>query len=180
MKKPLSAALIALLSAAALLLLTSMLLAGTRQNAADMALQHTLTTLLPGSSVFSEETPAADHPLITAAWRSSHGCVAEVTCAGYAGDIVMLVGVDNGGTVTGVVLRDLQETYGLGFRALNHVPFLSQLPGTAGNARLGDNVQPITGATVTSRAVVRAVNAASAYVTGADTTTEATEWEALT
>ena len=104
----------------------------------------------------------------------------EVTAAGYAGDIVMLVGVDLSGTVTGVVLRDLQETYGLGFRALNHVPFLSQLPGTAGNAQLGENIQPITGATVTSRTIVRSVNAASAYVTGADVTTEATEWEALT
>lgn len=180
MKKQLPAALTVLFSAAALLLLSSILLSNTRQNAADMAMQRALTTLLPGSSSFTEEEPTADHPLVTAAWRSSNGCVVEVTTAGYAGDIVMLVGVDLSGTVTGVVLRDLQETYGLGFRALNHVPFLSQLPGTAGNAQLGENIQPITGATVTSRTIVRSVNAASAYVTGADVTTEATEWEALT
>lgn len=177
MKKAPLAAAIVLAGAAALLLLTSTLLSATRKNAADLALEKALTTLLPGSGTFTAETPGNEHPLITAAWRSSRGCVAEVTAAGYAGDIVLLVGVDNDGTVTGVVIRDLQETYGLGFRALNHVPFLSQLPGTAGDARLGENVVPITGATVTSRTVCRAVNAASAYVTGADAYTEATEWE---
>jgi len=37
-------------------------------------------------------------------------------------------------------------------------------------------VDAITGATVTSKAVVRCVNSAVAFVTGADTVTEATSW----
>jgi len=178
MRKQLLSAAIFLAGAAAILLLTATLLSSTRHNAAARALEQALTTLLPGSGPFTEEQPSAAHPLVSGAWRSSRGCVVEVTAAGYAGDIVMLVGVDESGTVTGVVLRDLQETYGLGFRALNHVPFLSQFPGTAGNARLGENITPITGATVTSRTVCRCVNAASAYVTGEDVATEATEWGA--
>ena len=38
------------------------------------------------------------------------------------------------------------------------------------------SVDASTGATVTSKAVVRCVNSAVAYVTGADTVTEATSW----
>jgi major membrane immunogen (membrane-anchored lipoprotein) len=38
------------------------------------------------------------------------------------------------------------------------------------------SVDAITGATVTSKAVVRSVNSAVSFVTGADLTTEATSW----
>ena len=38
------------------------------------------------------------------------------------------------------------------------------------------NVDALTGATVTSKAVVKAVNSASAFVTGADVSSSATEW----
>ena len=38
------------------------------------------------------------------------------------------------------------------------------------------NIDAITGATVSSKAVTRAVNSAVAYVTGADTTSSATTW----
>ena len=42
--------------------------------------------------------------------------------------------------------------------------------------RLGENVDAISGATVTSKAIVRSVNSASAYVTGADISSSATTW----
>ena len=47
---------------------------------------------------------------------------------------------------------------------------------SAGDAEVGNNVDAITGATVTSKAVTRAVNTAVGYVTGADTTSSATTW----
>jgi len=37
-------------------------------------------------------------------------------------------------------------------------------------------IDALTGATVTSKAIVRAVNSAVAYVTGADTVSAATSW----
>ena len=82
----------------------------------------------------------------------------------------------NEGTVTGLVVRDLSETYGLGANALTDTAFLEQFLGTAGDAEIGNNVDALTGATVSSKAVARAVNAAVAYVTGADTSSSATEW----
>ena len=45
-----------------------------------------------------------------------------------------------------------------------------------GELAVGDNVDALTGATVTSKAVVKAVNSASAFVTGADVSSSATEW----
>ena len=49
---------------------------------------------------------------------------------------------------------------------------------TGTEAAEGDtvDVDALTGATVTSKAVVRCVNAAVAYVTGADTESAATSW----
>ena len=95
---------------------------------------------------------------------------------GYAGDITMLVGVSNEGTVTGLVVRDLSETYGLGANALSDVDFLAQFLWTEGDAEVGTNVDAITGATVTSKAVARSVNSAVGFMTGVDATTSATSW----
>ena len=51
-------------------------------------------------------------------------------------------------------------------------PFLR----TEGDAEVGTNVDAITGATVTSKAVARCVNSAVGYVTGADAVSAATTW----
>ena len=49
--------------------------------------------------------------------------------------------------------------------------------GTTGEAAVGEGIDALTGATVTSKAVTRAVNSAAAFVTGADVSSGATEWE---
>jgi len=59
---------------------------------------------------------------------------------------------------------------------LTDIDFLVQFVGTSGEAEVGGGVDAITGATVTSKAVVKAVNSASAFVTGADVSSSATEW----
>ena len=69
-----------------------------------------------------------------------------------------------------------ETVYGLGANALTDTEFLSQYLGTSGDAEVGNNIDAITGATVSSKAVTRAVNSAVAYVTGADTTSAATTW----
>ena len=88
----------------------------------------------------------------------------------------MLVGVDNDGTVTGVTVRSMEETWGLGAQALTDTDFLIQFLFTQGDAEGGKNVDALTGATVTSKAIARSVNAAVGFVTGADTTSSATSW----
>ena len=78
--------------------------------------------------------------------------------------------------VTGLQVRSSRETAGLGGAALTDWQFLAQFLRTEGDAAVGENIDAITGATVTSKAVVRCVNSAVAYVTGADTASSATTW----
>ena len=113
---------------------------------------------------------------IAAVHRGSTGYIVETVTAGYAGDITMLVAVDFDGAVVGAVVREMEETFGLGAEALSDAGFLSQLIWSRGELAVGDNVDALTGATVTSKAVVKAVNSASAFVTGADVSSSATEW----
>ena len=192
MKKPI----IALFLAAALLFGLSAVLADTGlQNARAHHLE-LMQTLLPGATEFTVEPYSGEDTSIRSVHKSDLGFVIETTTYGYAGNITMLIGVSNAGKVTGLVVRDAHETFGLGGNALTDHVFLSQFlnktgsfevaatgadafsGATAGVETGGEaiGVDAITGATVTSKAVVRCVNSAVAFVTGADAVTEATSW----
>ena len=132
--------------------------------------------LLPGSENFTVEPYAGEDENIVSIHKGENGFVVETKTYGYAGDITMLVGVSNEGTVTGLVVRHLSETYGLGANALTDTDFLAQFLNTSGEAAVGETVDALTGATVTSKAITRAVNSAVAYVTGADVSSGATSW----
>ena len=138
--------------------------------------QEMMETLLPGSTVFTPEEDTGTDANITAVWKGEGGWIIETTVDGYAGPIRQWTGVASNGHVTGLVVRDMEETFGLGMEALSDAEFLSQLVWSQGDLAVGENIDAITGATVTSRAVANAVNSASAFVTGADVSSGATEW----
>lgn len=168
---------------AAVLLLTALLLfLGTvvlspiaRENR-ERELQSILSTLLPGADSFTQEEYTGEDETISAVYKAENGYVIETVTAGYAGDITMLVGVYSDGSIASLVVRDMQETYGLGMGALSNVEFLSQFLWNGTSFTVGENVDALAGATVTSKAVAKAVSAASAFVTGADISSSATEW----
>ena len=135
-----------------------------------------MLALLPGSTSFTEEAYDGEDANIKAVYRADNGCVIMTSTYGYASDVVMLIGVNNDGEVKGLVVREMAETYGLGAKALSDVDFLAQFLGTTGDAEVGTNVDAITGATVTSKAVTRSVNSAVGFMTGVDATTSATTW----
>lgn len=152
--------------------------------------------LLPGSSEFTEEEYTGDDANISRVFKAEKGYVIETRTYGYAGNISMLIGVNNGGKVTGLVVTDLSETCGLGKEALNDHEFLAQFLNTSGNVAIGTAgadafsgatdtasdtedslyVDAISGATVTSKAIARSVNSAVGFVTGADADSGATSW----
>ena len=136
----------------------------------------TLQTILPGSEHFTVESYDGTDANIVSVHKGETGYVIETCVYGYAGDITMLVGVSNDGTVTGLQVRDMAETLGLGAEALTNWEFLVQFLNTSGDAEVGTNVDALTGATVTSKAIARSVNSAVGYVTGADTSSGATSW----
>lgn len=163
------------------ILLSAAVLYGASAGLKDMAeanagveLLRTMQTLLPGSTTYTPEVCDPGDGVIRAIYRGETGWVVETGTRGYAGPIVMLVGVSDEGRVTGLRIRDLSETPGLGAKALTDADFLAQFLNTGGDAQVGENVEAITGATVTSRAIARSVNAAVAGVTGADADTGAT------
>ena len=83
----------------------------------------------------------------------------------FYGAYYLMTGVDADGKVTGVNILSHGETAGLGANATNE-SFRDQFKGlvngiTVSKDKAGENsIDALTGATITSRAVVRAVNAA--------------------
>ena len=93
-----------------------------------------------------------------------NGWVVMVTPSGFGGEIEMAVGVDKSGAVTGVSIVSMSETSGLGANAKRE-SFRSQYIGKSGGVALkkqGGEIDALTGATVTSTAVTKGVNAALA------------------
>lgn len=90
------------------------------------------------------------------------GYVVEVTPSGFGGTIDMVVGVDMTGAVTGVSIISMSETSGLGANASKD-SFRSQFVGKSGTLAVskdGGEIDALTGATITSRAVTSGVNTA--------------------
>ena len=121
------------------------------------------TEPVPVYRVYSENAPVAAVFVITEP-------------GGYAGDIRLLVGIEYSGEVTGVRVLAHRETPGLGdLIEASKTSWLEQFPGTSLGApprddwavrRDGGAFDQITGATVTTRAVVRAVRQTLVYFEG--------------
>ena len=85
---------------------------------------------------------------------------------GFGGEMEIAVGVDKAGEVTGVSIIRMSETSGLGANA-HRESFRSQFIGKSGAVALrkhGGEIDALTGATVTSTAVTKGINASLAAV----------------
>lgn len=167
---------LSLLLAAVLLLGAYNLTLNIRQANAQAELQAKMETLLPGSTTFAQEPYTGEDANIVFVYKGETGYVVGTSTAGYAGPIHMLIGVSNDGAVTGLQVRQMEETFGLGAEALTDWQFLAQFLRTEGDAAVGENIDAISGATVTSKAITRCVNSAVAFVTGTDVDSGATSW----
>ena len=197
MKKSILIPILAIILCAAMLFGVSALTSGLYLENARARHIKDLQTLLPGATEFTAEPYSGEDANIISVHKADIGYVIETSTYGYAGPLTVLVGVNNEGKVTGLVVRELSETQGLGSKALDDVDFLSQFLNSGGtfevathgadafssatgtaDAGTGETVEidGITGATVTSKAVAKSVNSAVAYVTGADVATSATSW----
>jgi len=100
------------------------------------------------------------------------GCVLSLTShEGYAGDIVLSLGISQTGEITGVKVTQMSETSGLGANCQNE-DWISQFKGiNSGSVKFTktgktapDEIDAISGATFTTRAVTNAVNAGIEFV----------------
>ena len=199
MRKTILMPFLAIILASAILLGAYNGLLGFRQARDEAELLSKMQTILPGSMTFEKEEYSGDDANIRSVYKGDTGYVVETVTYGYAGNITMLIGVSSEGKVTGLQIRQMQETWGLGAQALTDWEFLAQFLNTTGNVAIATSgadafsgatqtpegeepaaeevyVDGISGATVTSKAVARSVNSAVAFVTGADAATRATKW----
>lgn len=195
MKKSFLIPVLAILLCAVLLFGASALSSGIYLDNARALHLKDLQTLLPGATEFTVEPYDGEDANILSVHKADIGYVIETNTYGYAGPITVLVGVNKDGKVTGLVVRDMEETPGLGANALSDADFLAQFLNKTGSFAIGAPgadafsgataaestgeeiyVDGITGATVTSKAIVRCINSAVGYVTGADVESGATSW----
>ncbi len=140
--------------------------AGTKNDA--------LAKILPSATTFKPLDSISKDPAIQAVYVGHAGDAIEGyvinvdTNEGYSGLISLVVGIDTDGVVTGVNIMSHSETPGLGANATDP-KFTNQYIGkkqklTVVKVPPSDNeIQAITSATITSRAVTGAVNKAIAF-----------------
>ena len=90
--------------------------------------------------------------------------VSIVSHEGYGGDIRLYLGVTQDGITNGISILEISETPGLGMRAEEVLKpqfikrFADQFTYTKSGAELDSEIDAISGATITTKAVVNAVN----------------------
>jgi Na+-translocating ferredoxin:NAD+ oxidoreductase subunit G len=126
--------------------------------------QEALASVLPGAGSFTETAPDTAWDGIRDGMRV--GSVRLASTQGYSGPIQVAVGLGRDGAVTGVRVLTQTETPGLGAKIMGGA-FLSQFMGKTAAAlalRKDDpasgGIDAISAATISSRAVTRAVREA--------------------
>ncbi len=124
------------------------------------------------SDIFGMENPDFDEDNGFYTVRDASGTVGycvESTAAGFGGDLTLMVGYSADGTIRGVRIVSHSETPGLGARVKDDPAHLGQYTGKSGTLKLnkdgGTDVDAISGATISSRAVNQAVNQATDVLT---------------
>lgn len=114
-----------------------------------------------------EPLDVPEESAVTAAYRAGdRGYVVRVAPNGFGGAIDMMVGVDVSGAVTGVAIVSQSETASLGANCTRE-DFRAQFTGKTGTLSVskdGGEIEALTGATVSSRAVTEGVNTALEFV----------------
>jgi len=100
------------------------------------------------------------------------GTIQIADAPGYASIVKVAVGIDNEGKIVGVRILEQEETPGLGANALKP-EFYNQFEGLIKDEVAlkadGGKIDAITGATVTTNAIIEGINKAYANTDGADT-----------
>ena len=127
--------------------------------------QEAIEQVLPGGGSALDSFPETD--LVSQVYASDSGYAVEVAPSGFDNTISMMVGVDTEGKVLGVSVISHSETAGLGAVAADNTPkgseFRERFVGQSGTVAVtkdGGQIDALTGATITSRAVCAGVTAA--------------------
>lgn len=96
--------------------------------------------------------------------QNGAGWVIQASAKGFGGDVPAVVGFDAEGSIVKVQFMENSETAGFGQKLVDGsedgMKFAAQFEGKSGAQKIGDTVDAITGATVSSKAAVAAINSA--------------------
>ncbi len=90
------------------------------------------------------------------------GDIHEGAARGFQSDVKVQLTLDESGAVSGLAIESSNETSGFGTRCMEDAAFAQQFVGKTAPFTVGENIDALAGATVTSKAVAEAVNAAVA------------------
>lgn len=118
--------------------------------------------VLPDAATFEAVESATSG--VQAAVKADTGWVIQASAKGFGGQVPVIVGLDADGAIVGVSFPENSETPGYGAQLFEEgnekaAALAASLVGKSGEVAIGD-VDAISGATVSSKAVVEAVNIA--------------------
>ncbi len=90
---------------------------------------------------------------------SKNGYIVELSTSGYGGEIKMMLAFSPKCEILGVKVLEHEETSGIGTRVVEDQKYLSQY--VEKDANKGGEIDAVAGATISSKAVLNAVNNAS-------------------
>jgi len=122
---------------------------------------------LSGATVTSTAVVDAVNAALTAPAAAGAGESATGTAKGFQSDVTVTLTVENG-AIASIMIASADETLGFGTRCAEDETFLNQFVGKSAPLTLGENIDALSGATVTSTAVVEAANAALANANAAE------------
>jgi electron transport complex protein RnfG len=130
-------------------------------------------TCLEDSRIATEMDDAADPVEVLDAFYASAdgeqaGWALKVSSRGYGGPMVVVIGMDTSGSVTGVSILSHNETAGLGTKVMSEEWFLQQFADLGAGFADGDvrSLDVISGSTKSSNGVRNGVAAAGRVYTG--------------
>ena len=142
----------------------------TKDKIAEIQVQKTekaIQEVLPDAHDVQQVSLDGDTGIVQAVYAADSSYAVQVAPGGFDGEITMMVGVSEG-KVTGISVISHTETPGLGAVAAAQnakgEAFRGQFVGQEGTLAVGDQIDAMSGATITSNAVVTGVNAALDFV----------------
>lgn len=158
---------------------TSALTEGPIQEQAVIAADAARREVLASADTFTELTAPEGLSEAYAGYDANGklvGKTGKVVTKGYGGEVEVTVGVDETGTITGVFVGgpNFSETAGLGART-KEAWFGKQFIGKLSHVSLkkdGGDIDAVTSATISSRAVTKAVDLAASLLTALSAPTE--------
>ncbi|NBI05739.1 RnfABCDGE type electron transport complex subunit G [Senegalia massiliensis] len=150
------------------------------EDAENLVSEEARKAVLPGAEKFVKEESTEinkivkDNSDILEVYRGMNnkdellGYAIKTSSSGYGGDVEVITGISNDGIITGMNVVSHQETPGLGANAtgeefqnqFKEMPIEKDIIVVKSEPQNEDEVQALTGATITSDAVVKGVNSA--------------------